>query len=266
MPVFDQSDIAQHYEISGNGPPLLMIAGMMSDSASWAPLVPLLEPDFTVISPDNRTTGRTVPHDAPASVDIFAADCAALLTHLDLGPAHVIGHSLGGMIGMRLACAHASAVKTLTLAASAPLRLARNVALFKNLLAIRQSGAAPDVWLHTLFPWLFAPSFFEMDGAVAQAASLSLAYPYAQTADAMAHQIAALDGYIPEDITNLPCPGQALLAADDLLLPAHLARPSLGDVPVHMIAGAGHSIHWDAPDAVATHLRHFIATHGETQR
>lgn len=264
MPIFEHNGISQHYEISGHGPPLLLIAGMMSDSASWAPLTPLLEPHFTTIRPDNRTTGRTVPMDAPASVDLFAADCASLLEHLDLGPADVMGHSLGGMVGMRLASMHPAHVKTLTLAASAPLRLERNVALFKTLLAIRQSDAAPDVWLHTLFPWLFAPSFFEVEGAAAQAAMLSLAYPFAQTAQAMGHQIAALDGYMPEPIQNIPCPTQALLAADDLLLPTHLAKQTLGDTPTHIIAGAGHSLHWDAPDAVAAHLHQFIARHEET--
>lgn len=95
MPTFEQGNVSLHYEISGNGPPLLLIAGMMSDSASWAPLVPLLEPHFTVMRPDNRTTGRTMPMEAPASVDLFAADCAGLLEHLNLGPAHIMGHSLG---------------------------------------------------------------------------------------------------------------------------------------------------------------------------
>lgn len=167
------------------------------------------------------------------------------------------------MIGMRLACAHTKHVRSLTLAASAPLRLERNVALFKNLAAIRQSDTAPDVWLNTLFPWLFAPSFFETEGAAEQAAKLSLAYPFAQSAKAMLHQIAALDGYAPEDITDIPCPTQALLAQGDLLLPAHLAKPTLGNVSVHMIADAGHSIHWDAPDAVAEHLIAFIAQQEE---
>ena len=263
MPVFEHSGIGQQYEYSGTGPPLLMIAGMMSDSASWAPLVPLLEPHFTLIRPDNRTTGRTVPWDAPASVDLFAADCAALLGHLGTGPAHVIGHSLGGMIGMRLARAHPDSVRSLTLAAAAPVRLERNVALFKTLLDIRRSNAAPDVWLHALFPWLFAPALYEITGAVAQAAVAARAYPFAQSAQAMAHQITALEGYIPESITDIVHPVQALLAQGDLLLPSALAQPALGHTPTHLIPNAGHSIHWDAPDGVAEHLRRFITTRFE---
>lgn len=264
MPISEHSGIAQHYEISGNGPPVLMIAGMMSDSASWAPLVPLLEPHFTLIRPDNRTTGRTTPWSAPASVPVFADDCAALLSELDAGPAHVLGHSLGGMIGMQLAVAHPAQVKTLTLAASAPLRLQRNVALFRSLLAIRQSDAAPHAWLDALFPWLFSPALYEVPDAIANAAAASLAYPFAQSTEAMAHQVNALDGYAPNDISDLNCPVQAILGRADLLLPTELAMPTLGTTQVHHIAGAGHSIHWDAPDAVAEHLKQFIDQYEET--
>jgi len=265
MPTFDQGSISQHYEVSGDGPPLLLIAGMMSDSASWAPLLPLLEPHFTLIRPDNRTTGRTTPWDAPASIDIFAADCAALLAHLNLGPAHVFGHSLGGMIAWELACAFPDHLRTLTLAATAPLRLQRNVALFKNLHAIRKSNAAPEVWLNALFPWLFSPALYDMDGAVEQAALASLAYPYAQSTDAFGHQIASLDTYAPDPNTPPKVPLQALLARDDLIMPLGLAQQALGDVTTHVIEGAGHSIHWDAPDVVAAHLRSFIEAHTDAE-
>ena len=266
MPTFEHSGIRQHYEVTGTGPPLLLIAGMLSDSASWAPLLPLLEPHFTVIRPDNRTTGRTVPWDAPASVGVFADDCAALVAHLGMGPCHVMGHSLGGMIAMQYAATCPEQVKTLTLAASAPLRLARNIALFQSLLTIRQSDAPPDAWLKALFLWLFAPALYETPEALDQAAMLSLAYPHAQTAQAMAHQIAALDGYQPAPMEKISCPVQALLSENDMLLPTVLALPTLDGTPVHHIAGAGHSIHWDAPDAVAKHLIDFIARHEEISK
>jgi aminoacrylate hydrolase len=71
-------------------------------------------------------------------------------------------------------------------------------------------------------------------------------------------------GNVPESIAEVPCTIQALLAQHDLLLPTHLARPTLGDTPVHLIADAGHSIHWDAPDEVASHLVAFIAKHEKT--
>ncbi|MEQ6249305.1 alpha/beta hydrolase [Sulfitobacter sp. HNIBRBA3233] len=260
MPTLEHDHIALHYEVSGDGPPLMLIAGMMSDSVSWAPLLPLLEPHFRVIRPDNRTTGRTTPWNAEASIDKFALDCAALVDRLSLGRAHVLGHSMGGMIGMRMAKSFPETVQSLTLAAAAPLRLERNVQLFKTLLAIRQSNAAPATWLHALYPWLFAPAIYETKGAIAQATAAALAYPYAQSAAAMAHQLAALDGYRPDALSDIACPMQALLGADDLLVPAELAQGTLGDVTTHVIEGAGHSVHWDQPEAVAAHLKTFTDT------
>jgi len=261
MPDLNLPDLSLHYAIEGQGPPLLMIAGMVSDSASWMPLVPLLSDRFTLIRPDNRATGRTTPWDAPVSVDLYAKDCAALLDHLALGPAHVLGHSMGGLIGIALAMDHPDHVGSLTLAATAPTRLRRNLALFQALLAIRRSDAPPDTWLRALYPWLFAPAVYDIPGAVDEAAAAALAYPHAQSADAMAHQMQALESYEPpEDLGRITCPVQALLAADDLLIPLKAAQSALGDIRTEVISDAGHSIHWDAPKAVAAHLLAFTAS------
>lgn len=256
MPILARPDVRLHYEVDGAGPPLLLIAGMCSDGASWLPLLPWLTPHFTVIRPDNRTTGRTAPWDAPASVPIFAADCAALLDHLGHARAHVLGHSMGGLIALELAAARPGLVATATLLAAAPLRLARNVALFEALLAIRDAGGPPDLWLRAFFPWLFASEAFETPGAIDAAVAAALAYPFAQGAAAMRHQLAALAGHVPA----APAKGvamQAVLGEGDLLIPETAARAALGEMPVHVLPRAGHSVHWDAPVEVAVRLRAF---------
>ena len=262
MPDLSLSDVTLHYEVEGSGAPLLMIAGMVSDSASWAPLVPLLSPHFTLIRPDNRTTGRTVPVTAPVSVQDYVHDCIALLDHLDLRQAHVVGHSMGGMIALELMQAAPDRIASLTLAATAPIRLTRNLALFKALLAIRQSNAAPDTWLRAFFPWLFAPAVYDIPGAVNDAAAASLAYAHAQTVDGMAHQLTALEGYQPTALPDpVPVPTQALLAQDDMLIPLPLAQAALRGIETHIIPNAGHSIHWDATETVADQIRRFAQSH-----
>jgi pimeloyl-ACP methyl ester carboxylesterase len=263
MPVLHLSDIALHYEVDGDGPPLLLIAGMASDSASWQPLMPLLTDRFTVIRPDNRTTGRTIPWDAPVSIGHGAADCLALLDHLGFGRAHLLGHSMGGMIALQLANVAQERAASLTLAASAPLRMARNVALFRALLDIRQSQAAPDLWLRAFFPWLFAPALFDDPEVVDAAVAAALEYPHAQSVNAMRHQLTALDAFDPGALAAT-CPLQALLAENDLLIPEREARAawsSLDGVRIHRVAGVGHSIHWDAPHEVAEHVAAFAALH-----
>lgn len=259
MPDLSLPDVTLHFEIEGCGPPLLMIAGMASDSMSWAPLVPLLSPHFTLIRPDNRTTGRTTPLDAPVSVGRYAQDCAALLDHLKIDQAHVVGHSIGGMIALELMQEAPERIGSLTLAATAPVRLPRNVALFKALIAIRQSDAPPATWLYAFFPWLFAPAVYDTPGAVEDAAAAALAYPYAQNVTAMAHQLGALERYEPVKISDKrSAPLQALLAEDDLLIPVQLAKAALKDIPTKIVSNAGHSIHWDAPVVVANHIKDFI--------
>lgn len=263
MPWADLADVRLQYEIDGDGPPLLLLAGMMSDGASWGPLVPALARSFTVIRPDNRTTGRTVPADAPAGLAEWAGDALALLDRLGLPRAHVAGHSLGGLVALHVAAVAPARVDRLALLAAAPVAVPRNVALFRHLLSLRGAGLAPDLWLRGLLPWLFHPRLFEDPAALDAMVARSLAYPHAQGPEAMARQLAALErAHATLALPDPAPPTLAILAADDLLLPPAIARPALARLsPLRIveIAGAGHSVHWDAPEAVAAHLLAHLA-------
>ncbi|MEO9517236.1 MAG: alpha/beta hydrolase [Paracoccaceae bacterium] len=260
MPDLPLPDISLQYEVTGTGPPLLMIAGFMSDSASWAPLVPELEPHFTLIRPDNRSTGRTTPWDAPCSFDLWAQDTRALLDHLGYDRAYVLGHSLGGMIGWHMAQTTPNRVIALMTMGTAPRISHRNIALFETLITIRNSDAPNDTWLRALFPWLFSNAVYQsapdaLEAAIAQ----SLAYPHAQSVQAMTHQLSALRAM---DITSarppLTVPMQALLGSNDLLLPLTEAQTALEGIKIKIIEQSGHSLHWDAPTAVSREIRAFF--------
>lgn len=263
MPQLDLPEVTLHYEIDGAGPPLMLVAGTASDSASWGPLVEPLARQFTVIRPDNRSTGRTTPADAPLSLDHWAGDALALVDHLGLGPVALAGHSLGGMIALAMAAAAPDRVSRLGLLASAPVTVARNAALFDLLLRLRTEGQPPDLWLRAFLPWLFHPRFFDVPGQLDAAIAQSLAYPHAQPAPAMARQVAALQrvdaGALPAQVR---CPTLALLAGSDLLIPEAAARAALtpiADLTMVTIPDSGHSIHWDAPAAVLAALIPFFS-------
>lgn len=263
MPDLDRPDARLHYEVSGRGPPVLMVAGFMSDSASWAPLLPLLEPHLTLIRPDNRTTGRTTPWDAPVSMEHWVGDLAALLDHLDLPRAHVVGHSLGGNIGWALAATAPERVASLLTLGSAPIATLRNTDLFRALIAIRRSDAPPDTWLRALFPWLFSEDVYWTRGAVSAAIEAALSYPHAQSADAMEHQLNVMKTVDPAPFeAPPPVPFHAVLSRDDLLVPLDRSLPSLEGVRTTILDGPGHSIHWDAPETVARLIREMVAETG----
>ena len=262
MPDLKRGHVSIHYEVTGNGPPLLLLAGMLSDSATWGPVLPLLEPHFTLIRPDNRTTGRTTPWNAPVTVNDMTDDALAVMDHLGHESFYIVGHSMGGLIGMELAGLHPDRVRSLIMLASAPTRIPRGMAVFDALLAIRQSGPqGEELWLRALYPWVFRPGFFDDPNTVADATAAAMAYPYQQTAQAMALQIKALGNYRPRTKPwDAKCPIRAVLAGHEILISNDLARETFAKMPnvdLHEIADSGHSIVWDAPDAVAEHILNF---------
>lgn len=265
MPDLALNDLSLHYEVEGNGPPLVLLAGMLSDNAAWTPLVPLLRDRFTVIRPDNRSTGRTTPKDAPATMDLMVRDVIALMDHLGHARFHVAGHSMGGLMTLELAGLFADRVATATIMASGRVRSPRTTAVFDALLAIRRMPKGEEAWLRALYPWIFGPAFFTDPGNVGAALEAALAYPHAQSAEAMAHQMDAFSKFRPEaGLADITCPTLIFYAAQDVLVPPALAKPGfdgIGNKTEITIENAGHSIIWDAPKDVASRLLDFLSEH-----
>lgn len=103
-----------YYEIVGKGDPLLLIAGTGCDHLWWAPQIEYFSRFFTVIACDNRGAGRSSIIENPSSYSsaVMADDLAALLEHLQLGPAHIIGHSLGSCIAQQLLIRHPQLIRS----------------------------------------------------------------------------------------------------------------------------------------------------------
>jgi pimeloyl-ACP methyl ester carboxylesterase len=109
------------HEVHGSGPPLVLLAGTGYAGATWGdPLVERLAQSFTVVTFDYRGTGKTPGTDNDYSTRLFAADVAALIDDLDLGPAHVLGHSMGGRVAQWVALDAPATVRSVVLAASGP--------------------------------------------------------------------------------------------------------------------------------------------------
>jgi pimeloyl-ACP methyl ester carboxylesterase len=104
-----------HYEISGEGPPLLMLHGGLGDLRMMAPVVPLFARYRQVIQVDLQGHGRTALGPRPLSRQAMADDMNELLARLDVGQADVAGYSLGGWVALRLAAQHPQRVRRLAL-------------------------------------------------------------------------------------------------------------------------------------------------------
>ena len=119
MPVLavDGADI--YYEVHGNGPPMLMLSGTACDGAFWTPhQVPEFSRDHAVIILDQRGMGKTVTRSDDYSTSRLATDAAEVIKQVGLGPAIVVGHSMGGRVAQLVALDHPATVKALILAST----------------------------------------------------------------------------------------------------------------------------------------------------
>jgi pimeloyl-ACP methyl ester carboxylesterase len=92
------------YEVSGAGdPPLVLVHGSWVSHHHWDLTVPLLSRSFRVVTYDRRGHSQSERPPGQGSVNQDVADLAALIEHLELGPAWVAGSSFGGSIALRLA-------------------------------------------------------------------------------------------------------------------------------------------------------------------
>jgi len=118
MPFLTANGIRTRYEIDGEGPPLLLIAGNGMDRACFRDQVPEFSRHFRCITYDMRGIGESAITLANYGVVDMAKDALALLDGLGIDRAHVAGYSLGGCIAQEMALSAPARVATLSLYSS----------------------------------------------------------------------------------------------------------------------------------------------------
>ena len=103
---------------AGSGPPVLFVQGVGLPGAGWTPQTDVLQRGYSCVWFDHRGTGSTAASPDSVTVDRMADDCRAILDARSSGPAHVVGHSLGGLIALKLALDRPEQVRSLSLLCS----------------------------------------------------------------------------------------------------------------------------------------------------
>lgn len=114
MPFVDSNGVRLEYEVAGSGDPILFISGTSLDKNAWGFNLPAFG-NYQCVTFDNRDVGNsTIVKDSYGPVDM-AKDTLGLVEQLDLAPAHVVGHSLGGVIAQELCLLAPGRVRSLVL-------------------------------------------------------------------------------------------------------------------------------------------------------
>jgi pimeloyl-ACP methyl ester carboxylesterase len=111
----DVNGLSLYYEEHGSGEPLVLLHGGIGAAELLAPIIPGLAAGRRVIAVDLQGHGRTADVDRPLRPELMAGDIAALIEHLGLERADVMGYSLGGLVALRTAIQHPERVGRLVL-------------------------------------------------------------------------------------------------------------------------------------------------------
>jgi pimeloyl-ACP methyl ester carboxylesterase len=149
---FVSNGVKIHYEISGQGEPVILIHGLYSSARmNWdlPGVTAQLAKHFQVIALDNRGHGQS---DKPQREDQYGAEMAEdivrLMDHLQIKKARVVGYSLGGMIVMKLLTLHPDRVTLAVLGGMGWLKDGGALQRYWEILPSRGRSPVPPACLH----------------------------------------------------------------------------------------------------------------------
>jgi pimeloyl-ACP methyl ester carboxylesterase len=119
MPFYPSRGARLHYEVAGEGPPVLLVHGFTNFGQVWGPqIAALVHSGYQAIVPDLAGHGLSSGAEGDTDVPALAVDMVTLLDALGVGRALVCGLSLGGMIAQQMAVDHPNRVSGILVAAS----------------------------------------------------------------------------------------------------------------------------------------------------
>jgi pimeloyl-ACP methyl ester carboxylesterase len=256
------------YFVAGDGPPLVLVHGLGGSATNWSELAPLLAAKHRLLIPDLPGHGGSDRLAAVSGLQPYADRVAAVMEGEGIASAPVVGHSLGGLVVLRLALRRPEAVSAIVLAGSAGLSIG-------------------GIWLRNLLTVFTIVRPGRLAGRhrllVARTPLLRrLVFGFVSVADPVGLADTAVDGFLAgqvlhtdtasawralrdddprEELEHIRCPALLLWGAEDAQLP-------LGDAfeyarrlraPLRTIAGCGHLLIGERPDACARAIEDFLA-------
>ena len=254
------------YEVRGAGEPLLLIDMLIADC--FVPLLsePALADRYQLIRYHKRGWVGSTHTPPPVSIAEHAADAAALLDHLDVRRAHIVGHSTGASIGAQLALDHPEKVHTLTLLEPTLLSLPLGGAFLRAAGPVFEAyGSGDHAGAFAMFvsaasglDWETCRALLEerIPGVVAQSVK------DADTFFGVELPAVAEWTFGPEQAAALRRPVLSVVGAETQPLWVEIAeflRSSLPHVEECTIDGVGHLLQIQRPEPVARGIAEFLA-------
>jgi pimeloyl-ACP methyl ester carboxylesterase len=256
VPSVDAAGSELYYERSGSGEPLLLAQGFTATHLSWGrPFLSQLEESFECIVFDNRGMGNSGRAKTPFTIADLAADVLGLLDALEIERAHLLGFSMGSMVGQEIAISHPERLRTLTLFAAycggpdstrmAPEDL--------EILGAAFASGDRDRIRRMLWEVNLSAGFREDDSRFADFDAMASALPASR--QVIFEQIQAMAGHdTSARLGQVSTPTLIVHGAEDKLIPVANGRQVAALIPdarLELLEGVGHLLSWEQPERSA---------------
>jgi pimeloyl-ACP methyl ester carboxylesterase len=260
MPYADVNGIKIHYEVRGQGPPVVLIGGLGSQISSWATQVPLYSKYFRVVTFDNRGAGLSDKLGYPYSIEDMSDDTAGLLDFLGIQSASFVGKSMGGMIAQWLGIKYPKRVDKLVLGCTSASRDDVGDAILSLGREIATMLGLKTVWLTALFLG-YTREYIEKNlGSIKE--SLALVAENDKALNGYIGQSLACEGHNTRDLLyKINAPTLVLLGERDQIASPKRSGELAGLIPgaiLREFKGVGHGFWRERQEEVDKVVLHFL--------
>src|SRR4051812_9950052 len=262
MPVASLNGCEIHYDVHGEGDPLVCVHGLGCDRRAWALQIGPFSERYKTVVFDNRDVGQSSLATDDYTTADMAGDVLALADHLELESFHLLGISLGGMVSQQVALAAPQRVRTLTLAVThGGVQKAGRVR--GRLLGSYARHLPPDDVVDNLLYLCYTEAFFENDAMFEFMRNALLENPYPQPPEAFARQARAGSLHDVRDrLGELTMPVHVIGAERDLMIPVWKSTELASLIPASkltIIEGQGHGVMWEGAEKFNAAVTEFLA-------
>ena len=254
-----------YYETQGLGDPLVLIMGIGYDATLWDLYqTPFFSVHFQTIQFDSRDVGRSSRASNDYTIDDMADDVAAVLDSLEIEKAHLLGLSMGGMVGLAFALKYPSRTNRLVLTGTgaAPARAVFDPISIWSF--VKQHDESGEVFAAEQFIWLFSESFRRNRDAVNQTLEMLASNPYPVSPDAYQRLAKAYVQFdVLDELNRISAPTLVLAGEQDRLTPPWICKEVADGIPGAQFElltgdGASHVLPLERPDEFNDRCKYFL--------
>lgn len=264
LPMLNLSpSVSLNFRDEGEGTPVLMVHGVGSDLESWDGVIQNLSDQRRYIRFDLRGHGQSKRTSGPYSLTDFAEDAIAMLDHLGIERAAIVGFSLGGLVAQAIALNFPDRVKCVSLISTVAGRTPEEQARVNERADILAREGAIKHLANAVDRW-FTPEFEKAHPEVLEARRQKSLANDPESYVAAYRVLAGSD--LGAELHRVKTPVLIMTGENDIGSSPRMAKfidDQIEDSELHILPRLKHSVLLEAPNQVAAHLEPFLAKNGD---